>query len=347
VKRLLITLALATALLALLVAPPLAGAKTLFQPTVVTNWDPAPYGIFAESMAADSHGDLFVSSTTWGYFDEYTADPNIGDIWKVTQDGTTRVGTIDLTPYGMLVGVAIDRSDRVYVGVIDFAPDYGLPRGIGSGVFRLDAGGKFTRVASLPDGTWPNGLAFHKGRLYITDSVLGAVWRVNVDDGVASPMSPWFQSSLLAPADATSLGVNGLAFKGNTLYTVVYDTGRIVKVPLRSNGEPGTPSVLCRRPELQTGDGIAFDVLGRLWVVTNGSSVTPDGGLWRVASDGDITRMANDPGWLNYPSMPVFGRTPSTATTLYILNGAYYDFVDGSAPDLISLQVGVPGLPLR
>ena len=44
--------------------------------------------------------------------------------------------------------------------------------------------------------------------------------------------------------------------------------------------------------------------------------------------------------------MPVFGRTCSTATTLYILNGAYYGYLGGSAPDIISLQVGVAGLPL-
>ena len=44
--------------------------------------------------------------------------------------------------------------------------------------------------------------------------------------------------------------------------------------------------------------------------------------------------------------MPVFGTTWATAATLYVENGAYYDWVDGTSPDITALRVGVPGLPL-
>ena len=96
-----------------------------------------------------------------------------------------------------------------------------------------------------------------------------------------------------------------------------------------------------------TADGIAFDLLGRLWVVTNGSDATPSGGLYRVSPTGAVTEIANDPGWLDYPTMPVFGRTLSSAFRLYVLNGAFNNFdPKGKGPSIVALKVAVPGLPL-
>jgi sugar lactone lactonase YvrE len=342
-KRKLIVLVM-MALFALLAVPPLTAATSL-QPPVLTTWEPAPWGSFAESMAADSHGDLYVSLTSWGYYDRYTMDDNTAEVWKVAPDGgRTLIVTQPVSPFAMVTGVAIDGDDQVYVAIFDYSNAYGVDDSP-SGVFKVGEG-SLTRVLSLPPGTFPNGLAFHKDRLYISDCERGAIWRVTVDGGATDPTSPWYMSTLLAPPNLSAIGVNGIAFKGDTLYAVVSSSGRVLRVPVRRNGTAGEATVLCKHPELRTADGIAFDVLGRLWVVTNGSKVTPDGGLWRVATDGDLKMIANDPGWLNYPVMPVFGRSSST-TTLYVLNGAFYDYLNGSAPDIISLQVGVAGLPLR
>ena len=75
---------------------------------------------------------LYVSLTRWGYYDETTADPNIGEVWRVSPGGEKRlVATMDLTPYGMLLGVAVDRFNRVYVALWDMGS--GL---IGNGVYR-------------------------------------------------------------------------------------------------------------------------------------------------------------------------------------------------------------------
>ena len=54
-KHLLITMGLLAALLALLVAPPYAGATPL-KPAVITTWDPAPWGALAESVASTCTG---------------------------------------------------------------------------------------------------------------------------------------------------------------------------------------------------------------------------------------------------------------------------------------------------
>ena len=71
------------------------------------------------------------------------------------------------------------------------------------------------------------------------------------------------------------------------------------------------------------------------------------GGLFRLTPKGDLTTKADDPGWLDYPTTPVFGATGRTEKTLFVENGAYFSFdLDGTHPDIQAVPVGVPGLPL-
>jgi sugar lactone lactonase YvrE len=354
-KRPIITLALAAVLLVALAAP--AGASTaVWQPSVVAEFAAGDYGTFMEGMAADSHGRLFVSLTAWGYYDE-TVDPslwesNIGEVWRVAPNGhKTRVATKDLSPNGMFSGVAVDRLDRLYVGVSDF----GDPQTLGSGVYRVGPGGSLHEVMAMPAGTWPNGLACRDGRIFVTDSVTGAVWRARIGSGVASPAAPWFQDALLAPGDPEAdptlwgLGANGIAFRGDTLYVSVSDFGRIVRIPVKADGSPGVPRVICEQPELKSADGIAFDALGGLWIVTNAGTtgVSPAGALYRLSPAAGLWQIADDPGWLNYPTMPVFGTSTGTRSALYVENGAYFSYDDLVGPDIRVLHVGIRGLPVR
>jgi sugar lactone lactonase YvrE len=155
--------ALALALLATAAAasPGRACAPT---PGTIATFSPGEWGSFAESMAADSHGNLYVSLTTWGN------DTNTGEIWRVAPNGTKRpIASMDLTANGMLSGVAVDQCDHVYVAYVDF----GAPQEVGSGVYRV-ASGELTKAVGFPDGAFPNGIAFHEGRLYATDSAFGA-----------------------------------------------------------------------------------------------------------------------------------------------------------------------------
>ncbi len=319
-------------------------------PDRVATFSPGSWGSFAEGMAADSHGNLYASLTTWGYYDETTADSNIGELWKITPSGAmTRVATMDLSPYGMLVGVAVDKRDHVYVAVWDMGVGMSL-----NGVCRLEDG-TLEQVVALPEGAWPNGLAFRGHRLYISDSALGAVWSARVGSGVASPAEPWAQDDLLAPGDPATdptvvgLGANGIAFRGDRLYVAVADYGRIVRIPVRDDGSAGKPATVCERAELRTADGIAFDIAGGLWIAVDSGTTgaSPSGGLYRLTPGGNLTTIADDPGWLNYPTQPVFGTTPDTRGTLFVENGAFYGYADGSAPDIQGLHVGIPGLPLR
>ncbi len=354
-KRFIAVLLLAALALALLATGAAASPGRACTPTpgTVATFSPGLYGSFAESMAADSHGNLYVSLTTYGYYDpddETTAEPNVGELWKITPGhDPVLVAQPELTPYGMLAGVAVDRGDRVYVAAYDTTSGP-TP----NGVYRLERDGSLAQVVALPEGAWPNRLAFHDNRLYITDTAVGAIWRVRLGCGVASPDRAWLEDELLAPGNpeedeaAFGLGVDGLAFRGDELFVDVYDFGRIVRVHVRDDGSHGRPAVVCERAELKTADGMAFDLAGGLWITTamGTRGVSPSGALYRLAPGGKLMKVADNPGWLNYPTQPVFGRTLRTAFTLYVVNGAYFSYEDGSAPDVRALRVGIPGLPL-
>jgi sugar lactone lactonase YvrE len=348
-KRLVTILAAAALLLAALCAgavAPTRAAATTNAPDLTTTFSPGDWGSFAEGMAADDHGSLFVSLTTWGYADETTADSNTGELWRITPGGHKELAaSMDLSPYGMLLGVAADRRGRIYVACYDMGT--GL---VGNGVYRLGEDGGLAQVVALPEGAWANGLAFHQGRLYITDSAGGSVWRVRLGDGVATPRRPWSDEAQLKPAGPGGIGANGIAFLGDDLYVSVADHGRVVRIPVRADGTAGAARRVCQNAALKSADGIAFDAFGRLWITVNAGTTgaAPSGALYRLTPAGRLTTIADDPGWLDYPTQPVFGTTLRTAGTLYVENGAFYSaYGDGTAPDVRALRAGIPGLPLR
>src|SRR5665647_2519138 len=88
-KRLVITLALA-GVLSIALAAPAGASAAVWQPSTLAAFSAGDYGAFAEGMAADSHGRLFVSLTTWGYYDDTTAESNIGTIWRVAPNGAKK-----------------------------------------------------------------------------------------------------------------------------------------------------------------------------------------------------------------------------------------------------------------
>ena len=297
-------------------APSTAAKNSTSEPVQVTSFgSPA----FAESLAADRHGNLYASVTNW--------DTGSAQVVRITPDG-------EQSPYGealadgMVTGLAFDDKGQLYVGFVSFDPT------VEQGVFRVDPHGAPTQVLSLGWDSFPNGLAFHGGYLYVSDSALGAVWRAKPGN-LASPVTPWLEDPLLAPE--SELGANGLAFRGNDLYIAVYDSGRIVRVPVLTHGEPGGPTVIPggEQPALEEVDGIAFDVDGNLYATTNTNSVL------RLTPNGTLESLI-DPGWLDYPTMPVFGTGPHSSTTLFVANGSF----DGGTPNVIAFDVGERGMAL-
>ena len=166
---------------------------------------------FPESLAIDGQGNLYASL-------DY-----IGQVVKVTPGGQQHlVASFDVGA-GFLTGLAFDPSGNLYVADATFEASPTPP-----GVFRISAGGTVTRVATLPTFSFPNGLAFHDGDLYISDSSLGVIWRLPPGGKAAI----WLKDPLLAPKTTRGIGVNDEAFRRDSLYVSVSDSGMIVRVPL-------------------------------------------------------------------------------------------------------------------
>ena len=288
-----------------------ADAPRIAAPHVMASWPfTDPYGSFVESMALGRDG-LYVSRTTWG------ETSNTASVERVPLVGggapAPIVSGIDTGLYGLLTGLAFDQQGRLYVARA--APSDTVQ----SAVFRVGPHGKLTSVVDLPSDSFPNGLAFYGDYLYVADSELGAIWRVRPEGRAETQTVPWLQDPALAPV--TSLGANGITFRGNTVYVAQYDRGQILSATIRANGSPGPLHVWAEDPALVTADGIAFDTFGNLWVATTGDGATSSGGLAVVTPAGHVRVLAENLPALDYPTQPVV----ALPWSILVSNGSYFN----------------------
>ncbi len=288
-----------------------------------------PSGAFAESMAVDRSGAVFVTTTAWS-----SDGPSAGQVWKVTGGMTSPFGPrVDV---GIFTGLVFDDAGYLYAGVMSWL-DPTLD-GVDSRILRYAPDGSVETVATLPTGDFGtvgmvNGLAYHGGFLYVGD-VTGSIWRVRPRTGVDQVLeAPWLHDPLLEPA-FDWLGVNGIAFRGNDLFALNYEAGTVLRIPLLHDGTAGEPTVFAEDQILVTADGLTVDADGCLWITVNYLGGGPGGGLLRVDRDGTIAPVSGDPAWLDYPTQAAFTPSHGANRTLYVLNGS----LDQGAPALVALE---------
>src|SRR5438128_436775 len=193
------------ALLTLVTAGPAhaAGATISFNPLA---------GEFPEGIAIDHHGNTFVSLRT--------------EVREVAADGTQRT-IATLVPAGEgigLGGMAFDGPGNLFVTAVTFNP-------ADSGVYEIAPGGKPSRLPGSEQIGLANGLAFDdRGSLYVTDSLQGAVWRLNPN----APPQRLVQDPLLEGDGSFGIGVplgsNGIAFRHGSLWVTNTELGRVVRI---------------------------------------------------------------------------------------------------------------------
>lgn len=303
----------ALAVAALLVPAAVAGAAVDIEPVVV--YDPAA-GELPEGVAIDKRGDVFVSLNP------------LGQVRKVGRDGSQ--STLATLP-GEVVGLAVDAPGNVLVAVASFDPAT-------SGVYRIARDGTFARLPGTGAIVFPNGIAFDKvGNVYVTDTVLGAVWRVPARGGQAEV---WFQSPLLEGSGVFDfgfpLGANGIAFRHNELVVSNTEGARLVRIPIERDGSAGAAAILAEGPALLAVDGIAFDVHGNVWAAVIAQST-----IVRVSPQGDVTTVATAADGLDWVSSISFGKNGD----LWAVNFAIGP-PGGPGPALLRLDVGVKGQPV-
>ncbi|MER8187261.1 hypothetical protein [Kitasatospora sp. NPDC094015] len=275
-------------------APPLGGAS------ISVHFDLAQ-GRTPENIALAPGGDAYVT---------FAAGRQVA---KVTPGGGTRV----------LATLPAPADGGVHTPVLGFALTTGIVRAQDgtlyflyatgtsdlTGVWRLRPGGGPERIAALPANGLPNGLALDERTrtLYITDSVLGTIWRVPTRGGV--PVA-WSTAPELAPAGF--LGANGLKFRNGEVWATNLDRGTVLRIPVQRDGRAGR--VRTEATGLAGIDDFAFTGRGeQLLAALNGS-----GQVALVESDGSHrTVLSGADGLQNPTSVAVHG------TSVYVLSAAY------------------------
>jgi gluconolactonase len=210
----------------------------------------------------------------WDPLGRVIAGGEAGQVYSVSLDG--HIAEIATTG-GFVLGLALDAEGRIYAcdqnrhEVVRVDPAAGAVESYSSGT--LDAP---MRV--------PNYLAFAEdGTLYVTDS---GGWKE--DSGLIYRVLPGGETEVWTRA--LHLFPNGccLSIEGDALIVVESVVPGVSRVPIRSDGSAGEPSLIAEVPVVP--DGVAFAADGTLYV----SCYRPDR-IYRIPLGGDPQILVEDP----------------------------------------------------
>jgi sugar lactone lactonase YvrE len=309
---------------ALLTWFPLRSAHA-FEQVVV--FDPAA-GELPESVALDRAGNVYLSMSN--------------TIRKLATDGElSEFGRLPIAAFAL--GVKVGADGCVYTVSTSLDPAV-----VGAFVWRICSAGMVEQLAALDPRGGPNDLAFDdSGNLYVTDPFLGQIWKID-PEGTASV---WLAAPLLRGNVQNPVlvfheqGVNGIAFDKHkrNLYVSNLDAGRILCIPIRSDGVPGRIAIFVSDPRLLGADGMAFDARGNLFVAVNAQDR-----LVMIDSRGRVIVLA-ERGLFDGPSSVAFG-TRKAKRMLYVTSSAFsraFGFQPGTPhPALLRTRVLHEGLRL-
>jgi sugar lactone lactonase YvrE len=278
-----------------------------------------------EGLAIDARGNTFVSMSF------------LGQLWRFPAGSTTptvfgSVSGIGAGDFGLL-GLATDRVGNVYGGVQSANPD-------ANGVWRFQhATGAATRIPGSEAMQLANGLAFDaRGNLYVTDSRLGAIWRIR--PGGAAHV--WLQDDALAGDGSLGLflGANGIAYRNGVLDVTNTERRTLLAVRIRPDGSAGAIRVVADLPA--NPDGVTMDTAGDAWIALNLANE-----IVRVSPGGALDVVSSGPP-LDFPSSVTFGTTRGERRTLFAVSfsvSEIFGLPGGSGPALVRIPAGVPGMP--
>jgi sugar lactone lactonase YvrE len=232
------------------------------------------------------------------------------EVARVARDGTIQVlgqlprtGGCPVINAPVSLGIARARNGTVYAVDCTGNAD--------TGVWRLRPGAAPVQIARLPADSFPHKMVLddQAGELYITDSVLGVVWRVPAAGGtpVIWARGPALQRESL-------FGANGITLRRHAVWVSNTDQGTIVKIPVRADASAGPIRTVVSG---LTGEVDGFAVLGRddsILAALNPSSRVV---LIRPAGQPQLVLTAAD-GLSNPTDVAVRGHS------LYVTSAAYF-----------------------
>jgi hypothetical protein len=209
----------------------------------------------------------------------------------------------------LTAGIVRDRAGSLYVTLCTGSPDL-------QGIWRVSPNGSARRIAALPPGGIPNGMALddRHGLLYVADSLLSVVWRVSIADGT---VSAWASGPQLAPNYNTPevVGANGLKLHGGAVWVSNTQLGTLLRIPIRPDGSAGPietiASGLAGIDDFAfTGPGQSASVLAAINAFSTVVLIRPDGSQQTVLTAAD--------GLSNPSAVAIRG------STVYVLSAAYF-----------------------
>ena len=173
----------------------------------------------------------------------------------------------------------------------------------------------------------PNGVRVHRGKVYVTQSMLTAdprptggndrqmqsgVYRFDVNDRdikvTNSRLDPNLLVAFVTQNEEVAYGADGLVFDAaGNLYVGNFGDGAIHKVTFDANGNAVSSDVWAQDlSQMRTTDGICMDSKGNIWVADFSDNavavVSPDGKVRRVAQSPDSDGRR---GELDQPGEPI------------------------------------------
>jgi sugar lactone lactonase YvrE len=267
-----------------------------------------PGEMVPENLAIDADGVLYFGITA-------------GEVRKLTPDQTQQTGlSLDdaeliATLPGGVIGVEVVPDGTLYVA---------SQAGDDTGVWKVPRDGSdpepFARISGFP-----NDVRYDESheRLLVTESFGGVVYEVPLDaDDPESAASVWLDDDRL---DTESFGANGLTIgtDGDVFVAVTRatsddgtDVGRLVRVPVESDGSAGDATLYLESEEIFGADGITARG-PHIYVAANSRNE-----VVRVTPSKQVITVATGDDGLVFPSDMLFGTAPRQRGDLFVCNFA-------------------------
>ena len=264
-----------------------------------------------ENMAFGPDGGLYFGITA-------------GEVRRVPPDetGATGLALADTEQIATLpgaIGVETAPDGTVYVAV--------ATQDDRAGVWEVPPDGEAAPLVGVSG--FPNDIHYDadRERLLVTESQNGVVYAVTT----GGERSTWLDDDRL---DTESFGANGITRSGGDIYVAVTrapeETGRLLRVPVESDGSAGEPSMFFEGAAVFGADGITSRD-GDIYVAANSQNR-----VVRVTADGTTEAVATGDDGLVFPSDVLFGPGEGRAS-LFICN-----FANQSPEDGAILRTSVP-----
>lgn len=262
-------------------------------------------------------------------------------VYEVTADGEIVLygsAPQGLPPNTFVNGVEFDDAGNLYVGQASFVDE---PT---AGVYRIPpGGGDATYFGSHDVGlVFPSGMTFDpEGNMYVSDSSVGAIFRIT-PDGVTTN---WVSDPSLVSTEAercvgeggpgVPVGVNGIIYDQDDghLYLTNTDRGMFMRVAVRSDGPGEVETLISDCDMLHGSDGLTTD--GDGWII----AVNFQDRIVRVDPSFDVTVLAEG-GLLESPASVAIETTES-GRALWITNLALTNFLNGAESNPGVLRMGL------